>query len=320
MTSILVTRNTSADSDITAEYPRISRYTSSKLLDADLSKVSLTKRKEYQKPTERPLPVLEFPVQPEEIKPHPKHRVVKEGKVHELLYHFGRSSSNQELSRYPNWKQFNCQIFDDTGPVSMISFNPILMATPTDFSTIYTSLLQAKETAAELGFENTVVFFDMGLLTRALEIVWARPDELKGVIPLAGGMHLLMSYIASIGYLFGDAGLKQLLHESDVFAAGTVNNMLSGKDFDRAIYGLHLIDEAFHGLLIKQFQQWCQEKGKYLSHDMMQLLSTTATSFEANNVSKRQIGQASSLIESEVMPLMEKFLMEGSSSSSNFKL
>ena len=98
----------------------------------------------------------------------------------------------------------------------------------------------------------------MGLLTKALEVTWARPDELACVIPCEGGMHLLMSVLSAIGYMYGDAGLKQLLHESGVFAAGSVQKMMSGENVDRASYAMKLVDEALTSRLICWFSEWCE--------------------------------------------------------------
>ncbi len=50
----------------------------------------------------------------------------------------------------------------------------------------------------------------MDLLKIALEISWARHDEISDIVLCYGGMHFLMSVIAGIGYLFADAGLKNL--------------------------------------------------------------------------------------------------------------
>ena len=84
----------------------------------------------------------------------------------------------------------------------------------------------------------------MGLLTKALEITWAKSVELQGVIPCDGDMHLLMGVFAATVYLYGDAGLRELLFEWDVFVKGGVQQILTGKDFERALRGFKLVDEA----------------------------------------------------------------------------
>ena len=59
--------------------------------------------------------------------------------------------------------------------------------------------------------------------------------EASHVFPCDGEMHLTMSLFSGIGVLYGDAGIRNLLKESGVDAAGTVSQMLSGKDFKRAL-------------------------------------------------------------------------------------
>ena len=70
----------------------------------------------------------------------------------------------------------------------------------------------------------------MGLLTKASEIIWAKSVELQ-VIPWEGDMHILMCIFAASVYLYGDAGLRELLFESDVFVKGGVQHIFTGKDF-----------------------------------------------------------------------------------------
>ena len=60
--------------------------------------------------------------------------------------------------------------------VSVVSFNHIIMANPTEHQTIYTTLKRIKEAMNNLGQTNVPVVFDMGLLTKALEITWANPE------------------------------------------------------------------------------------------------------------------------------------------------
>ena len=44
---------------------------------------------------------------------------------------------------------------------------------------------------------------------KALEITWAKPMYMQCIYPCEGGMHLLIAGLASIGYLHGEAGLRE---------------------------------------------------------------------------------------------------------------
>ena len=59
------------------------------------------------------------------------------------------------------------------------------MASPTDLNTVYTTLKnRTKEHINALGQNVCPIVFDMGLLSKALEIVLAKTDEFEGVVPL----------------------------------------------------------------------------------------------------------------------------------------
>ena len=49
---------------------------------------------------------------------------------------------------------------------------------------------------------------------------------------------------AAIVYLYGDTGLHELLFESDVFVKSGVQQILTGKDVERALRGFKIVDEA----------------------------------------------------------------------------
>ena len=91
------------------------------------------------------------------------------------------------------------------------------MAPPSDYSTLYTctTLKRTIECVNALGQRDIPIYFDMGLLTKALEITWAKPEELNG-IPCEGGMHLLMCVFTAIGFMYGVAVLRKLLFESNL--------------------------------------------------------------------------------------------------------
>ena len=54
--------------------------------------------------------------------------------------------------------------------------------------------------------------------------------DMQCIFPSESGMHLLMAGFASIRYLRGTAGLRELSFESNVSAFGCVKQNLSGKE------------------------------------------------------------------------------------------
>jgi hypothetical protein len=58
-------------------------------------------------------------------------------------------------------------------------------------------------------------------------------------------------------------GLKDLLIESSVYAAGSVEQMMTGKQFNRA---LTLVYEALSSLWLSAFFEWCRENDILTAH------------------------------------------------------
>ena len=56
----------------------------------------------------------------------------------------------------------------------------------------------------------------MGLFTKALEITWAKHMYMKYIFLCEGGMHLLITGFACIGYLHGKARLGELSFEFEL--------------------------------------------------------------------------------------------------------
>ena len=281
----------------------------------------------YRKPQCRPEPVFHKPPRPSDIT-NIKTASVKTATCKELLYSLTRSDTfcdNDGESSVPPWNPFHAS-FESRAQksVSNVAFNPIIMAPSSDYSTIYTTLKRTKECVNALGQSEVPVYFDMGLLTKALEITWAKPMELQGVIPCEGGMHLLMCVFATIGYLYGDAGLRELLFESDVFAQGSVQQILTGKDFERALRGFKLVDEALNNRFLVQFKRWCETNGKVIPEESYQVIGRfneifTSQTREADMQNKDMFSGMNEKGIKDLQDLLEEFEREGRSISPTFQ-
>ena len=101
-----------------------------------------------------------------------------------------------------------------------VANNPIMKSPPTDYSS-YNTTLKGMQTCINVLLQiYTSAYFDMGLLTNALEITSAKPMYTQCTLPYEGGMHLLIAGFASIGYLHDEAGLRELSFEFAVCDCG----------------------------------------------------------------------------------------------------
>ena len=141
-----------------------------------------------------------------------------------------------------------------TVPVAKIRYLPFINASPYDMCTIFTTLLKLVRISEELGQHHILVKADLAIYSKAQRILWSRPGPLVGKVMMRlGAMHLIMAFLASIGKIFGDGGLQNILTSSHVYAAATVNQMLQGKQYARAIRGVRLAHEALSQMLIPDF-------------------------------------------------------------------
>ena len=159
---------------------------------------------------------------------------------------------------------------------------------------------------------------DKEFLIKALERTWSKLNKLSGVILCEDGMHLLMCVSAAVGWLYGDTGLRNLLIDSEVFASGTVQLILLGKDFDRGLYAFILVDE----FLNNQFY-------KILEHGVMEVRKCPRRfSYKHRGITNDQItlqqrveviDKLEIILEEVIMRLIDEFCKEGINLYSTFK-
>ena len=65
-------------------------------------------------------------------------------------------------------------------------------------------------------------------------------------------------FLSSIGKLWADGSLRDLLVDSGVYAGNTAELMLVGKEFNRDVRGFTLVFEVLHVLFIAAFIHWCR--------------------------------------------------------------
>ena len=112
-------------------------------------------------------------------------------------------------------------------PKTDVSFLPLIDRPPADPDTIKTAI--EKGLSLIKGSGQDILYFtcDQQLYKITIDILFHQPGYFKSVVPILGGMHMLMNFIHAIAVVMGGSGLKEVL--ADTF--GSVDKMLSGKKY-----------------------------------------------------------------------------------------
>jgi len=146
----------------------------------------------------------------------------------------------------PNWSGFMqtvCQ--GEHSGASTIEMLEIIDLNPSDDNCIYSTLLYVISQAKSRFFPVPNVTFDQPLYIKAVDI--AMKSNLDIVIRL-GGFHTLMSFLGSIGNMMRGSGLEEVM--GLIFGSNTMEHVLSGKAYARAVRGHFILHSALTDLLL----------------------------------------------------------------------
>ena len=124
-------------------------------------------------------------------------------------------------------------------PKTTTVYLPLTDMKPADPTTLKTSIMRAKKVCEDHGQSICVYTCDEQLYRISLFVLFDQPGLFKNFFLRLGGMHLIMSYVGSIGTLMSGSGLEKILER--VF--GGVQKMLKGKKFPENVRALRLLTE-----------------------------------------------------------------------------
>jgi hypothetical protein len=168
-----------------------------------------------------------------------------------------------------------------------------------------------------LGQAYSIQTFDQQLYAIVKQVEWAKQDTFKTHILRLGGFYTMSCFVASIGKLWGDGGLKDLLIESSVYAAGTVEQMMTGKQFNRAVRALTLVYEALSSRLLSAFFEWCRENDilTALKDKLSPVWSQVIFSFRDKQCPSTYLDNSIAILKEFLAPHLEEFRQWGCGAS-----
>ena len=94
----------------------------------------------------------------------------------------------------------------------------------------------------------------------------------------------------------------------------TAEHILSGKDFDRALRAILMIDEVLKRRFLLQFDKWAEKNSKHIPSVLLQKIDQLDIENQSDEAE-----EVLEMIQSEILPAIEMFRSEGRSVSSLFR-
>ena len=163
---------------------------------------------------------------PDEFKTHQR---ISNDRAAELGFQFMQDMNT--LPSCPEYNGYNTMVCREQGHMlrkkTQIVYLPLIDKAPADPATQTSDLLKAQAVTGATGQEYVIFTEDQQLYKVAVHVMWESQALFSNVYLRLGGMHLLMSYVGSIGSLMAGSGMTEIL--SEAFAG--VLKMLIGKTY-----------------------------------------------------------------------------------------
>ena len=185
-----------------------------------------------------------------------------------LAHSLHPTSADPHCQTVPSWTAFSAKLNKENIPLpSNVGYCQAIDASATEMSTIYTALCKSIRMGEQLGQEDIVIVFDLAIYAKAVEIIWKRQEEMNKVVIRMGAFHITCTLLAVIGKRFGDVGLANLMTESGIIGMGSVNGVLNGKQYNRAVRMNKILYEAFWSIRWESFCKWLENSRQVVDVD-----------------------------------------------------
>ena len=156
--------------------------------------------------------------------------------VHYRVWIELRKLRTHPLLLVPDWTGFFIKVRDNIVVIqSTIGYLDTLDSPATDLMTAYEVVCLGYEIKERLKLKAVACVFDQAFCAKAMETFWKHKAQFEDLVIMMGGFHLLMTMLAITGSRFADAGLRDVAVQNGIIAEGSVDSVLNGKHYNRAV-------------------------------------------------------------------------------------
>ena len=114
----------------------------------------------------------------------------------------------------------------------------------TDYGTIFEIFHTSQNLSKQSNMLYTHITFDLGAAMKAYHVIWNKPELWKDII---------MTFFAIIGKFVSGSGFEEVIFQTDICSSGSINGVMSGKQYNRSWMTHEVFAEAIERLFIQQY-------------------------------------------------------------------
>lgn len=181
----------------------------------------------------------------------------------------------------PGWGGFISETGIQPTNLTTIDYYPVINHPITENSTVQECLRMSKKCSEEVGQRYTITTFDLGVCMRAYPIIWKNPNIYKDHIVMIGSFHTVCAYLKMVGKKMEGSGFSEILLESGLMSSGSLQGVVSGKNYSRAMYCHKAMAEGLERMLFRKFQD-IKGEDRILQQSLQEESMTKVMSLLAN--------------------------------------
>ena len=172
----------------------------------------------------------------------------------DFLWMFCRLKLNESKCKFPSWKGW-LSATQETHTKSVVDYMAHINA-PINENSITQAVIQISQVATrEVEQEYIFVTFNLAVSKKAYALIWHDAERYKYVVIHLGVFHTVLSYLGALGKLMKGSGFEDIITEAGLCASGSLDKMMNGKHYNRALRVHTIMLEALERLLFTAFEQ-----------------------------------------------------------------
>ena len=169
----------------------------------------------------------------------------------DMLWILVRLHSSKTEQQLPGWSGFVSATGEKPKKKTTIDYYPVINCPITEYRAVKECLKLSEEATKEVGQRYTITTFDLGVCMKAYPLIWRYPEVYKDHIIMVGSFHVMCAFFKMIGKKMACSGLSDVLIEGGLTTSGSIQAILSGKQYNRAVICHKTMVEALERLLLK---------------------------------------------------------------------